>query len=48
MATIRNLIIRIGVHDRAVRAGVERVNRQLDKLDRHTDRIEKAAHHRVQ
>jgi len=39
VATIRNLIIRIGVHDRAVRSGVERVNRQLDRLNRSVDRV---------
>ncbi|WP_433225617.1 hypothetical protein [Actinomadura formosensis] len=39
MATIRDLLIRIGVRDRAVRSGVSRVTRQLDRLDRKLDGI---------
>lgn len=41
MATIRNLLIRIGVTDERVSAGVKRVNRQLDSLSDRINHLEK-------
>lgn len=41
MATIKNLLIRIGISDTNVAAGVGRVNRQLDQLAKRVDGIQK-------
>ena len=41
VATIKNLLIRIGVTDAGVERGVSRVNRQLDSVAKRVDRLEK-------